>query len=106
CYLVSVDGVDDEGQPKTWRVVMDLGNGALGTLQRYVALEDIDAILLSHLHPDHFMDLCGLHVWCAGTPMVGIAGASRFMVPPIPPIELPSPTGWIQILACTPTLNF
>lgn len=62
CYLVSVDGVDDEGQPKTWRVIMDLGNGALGTLQRYVALEDIDAILLSHLHPDHFMDLCGLHV--------------------------------------------
>lgn len=62
CYLVSAQGVDDEGNPKTWRIILDIGNGALGTLQRYVALEDIDAIMLSHLHPDHFMDLCGLHI--------------------------------------------
>lgn len=62
CYLVSAEGVDEHGEPKTWRILLDLGNGALGTLQRYIALEDIDAILLSHLHPDHFMDLCGLHV--------------------------------------------
>lgn len=62
CYLVSAEGVDEAGQPKTWRLLMDLGNGALGTLQRYISLEDIDAILLSHLHPDHCMDLCGLHV--------------------------------------------
>ena len=25
-------------------------------------LYDIDAVMLSHLHPDHCMDLCGLHV--------------------------------------------
>src|SRR5690625_966451 len=62
CYLVSANGIDEHGAPKTWRIILDMGNGALGTLQRYVALEDIDAILLSHLHPDHYMDLCGLHV--------------------------------------------
>src|SRR5690625_1626277 len=62
CYLVSANGVDEHGQPKTWRIILDMGNGALGTLQRYLALEDIDAIMLSHLHPDHFMDLCGLHI--------------------------------------------
>src|SRR5699024_11989998 len=55
CYLVSANGVDEHGQPKTWRIILDMGNGALGTLQRYLALEDIDAIMLSHLHPDHFM---------------------------------------------------
>src|SRR5699024_12807639 len=60
CYLVSANGVDEHGQPKTWRIILDMGNGALGTLQGYLALEDIDAILLSHLHPDHCMDLCGL----------------------------------------------
>ncbi|VXB17769.1 MBL fold metallo-hydrolase [Citricoccus sp. K5] len=65
CYLVTAEGPDPDGAPgsqKTWRILMDLGNGALGTLQRYMALDDIDAVLLTHLHPDHCMDLCGLHV--------------------------------------------
>ena len=38
-YLVESDG---------YRVVLDLGNGALGALQRYVAPRDIDAVVLSH----------------------------------------------------------
>src|SRR5690625_5052962 len=62
CYLVSANGVDEHGQPKTWRIILDMGNGALGTLQRYLALEDIDAIMLSHLHPDHFMHLSGTDI--------------------------------------------
>lgn len=62
CYLLSAQGTDESGNPKTWRILLDLGNGALGTLQRYMLLEDLDAVLLSHLHPDHCMDLCGLHV--------------------------------------------
>jgi ribonuclease BN (tRNA processing enzyme) len=63
CYLVTAEGRTEDGSaPKTWRILMDLGNGALGTLQRYMSLDDIDAVLLSHLHPDHCMDLCGLHV--------------------------------------------
>ena len=58
CYLVEAD--DAEG--RTWRVVIDLGSGALGPLQRYTRLEALDALVLSHLHPDHFMDVCGLYV--------------------------------------------
>lgn len=58
CYLVEQD--DAEG--RTWRVLLDLGSGALGPLQRYLHPEQIDAILLSHLHPDHFIDTCGLYV--------------------------------------------
>ena len=57
CYLVTA--FDGE---RTWRILLDLGSGALGVLQRYMDLEDIDAIFLSHLHPDHCMDICGLHV--------------------------------------------
>lgn len=58
CYLVEQD--DEDG--RTWRVLLDLGSGALGPLQTHVDLRDIDAVLLSHLHPDHFLDLCGLYV--------------------------------------------
>ena len=58
CYLVEAD----DGDGRTWRVVLDLGNGAIGPLQRHVSLPDLDAILLSHLHADHCLDLCGLYV--------------------------------------------
>jgi ribonuclease BN (tRNA processing enzyme) len=47
-YLVEADG---------FRLVVDLGNGALGALQRYSELYGVDAVLLSHLHPDHWIDL-------------------------------------------------
>lgn len=52
-YLVEADG---------FKVVLDLGNGALGALQKYCGLYDIDAILLSHLHADHCIDLCAYWV--------------------------------------------
>ena len=47
---------------RTWNLVLDLGNGALGSLQRFIDPLAIDAIVLSHLHPDHCADLSGLHV--------------------------------------------
>jgi ribonuclease BN (tRNA processing enzyme) len=47
-YLLEEDG---------YRVVLDLGNGALGPLQQHVAPHEVDAIVLSHLHGDHCMDL-------------------------------------------------
>jgi len=57
CYLLEAD---QDG--RTWRVLMDLGSGALGALQRYVDPLTIDAVLLSHLHADHCLDLCGYYV--------------------------------------------
>jgi ribonuclease BN (tRNA processing enzyme) len=53
CYLI------DTGD---FRLVLDLGNGALGGLQRYADPTTIDAICLSHLHSDHCIDMCGLSV--------------------------------------------
>jgi ribonuclease BN (tRNA processing enzyme) len=38
-------------------IVVDLGPGALANLQRHVTLGDVDAVVLSHEHPDHWMDL-------------------------------------------------
>lgn len=53
CYLVEADG---------FRVLLDLGNGAVGALQAYCTVGDIDAVLITHLHPDHCMDLLPLYV--------------------------------------------
>jgi ribonuclease BN (tRNA processing enzyme) len=47
-YLVEQDG---------FRLLLDAGNGAIGALQRHVEIFDLDAVLLSHLHADHCLDL-------------------------------------------------
>lgn len=43
-----------------FRLLIDLGNGALGELQKHVDPRDIDAIFVSHLHGDHWLDLVPL----------------------------------------------
>lgn len=53
CYLVEHEG---------HRVVLDMGNGSLGPLQRHADIYDVDAVLLSHLHVDHCIDLCSYYV--------------------------------------------
>src|ERR1700753_2345112 len=53
CYLLEAEG---------FRLVVDLGSGGLGALQRYVTTSQIDAVALSHLHADHFIDMCSLWV--------------------------------------------
>jgi ribonuclease BN (tRNA processing enzyme) len=47
-YLVEHDG---------FRLLVDLGSGALGQLQQHVGLLDVDAVYVSHLHADHCIDL-------------------------------------------------
>jgi ribonuclease BN (tRNA processing enzyme) len=61
CYLLEAEHDDGTG-PRTWRILLDLGSGALGALQRYVDPLTIDAVLLSHLHADHCLDLSGYYV--------------------------------------------
>ncbi|MDA3642900.1 MBL fold metallo-hydrolase [Saccharopolyspora indica] len=45
------------------RLVIDLGNGTLGPLQRWVDPYDVDALFLTHLHPDHCADFAPLDVY-------------------------------------------
>lgn len=84
CYLLEVDQPTSGGRPRTWRFLLDLGSGALGPLQRFLDPRDVDAVLITHLHADHFLDLSGLYVM------------QRF-APPIresrPPIAVWGPAG-------------
>lgn len=63
CYLVQAPH-----RQRTFSLVLDLGPGALGALLDYVDPAGIDAVGLSHLHPDHCLDLCGLYVAVAYSP--------------------------------------
>ncbi|MGP9682820.1 MULTISPECIES: MBL fold metallo-hydrolase [unclassified Brachybacterium] len=54
---------DESG--RTWRVLMDLGSGAFGPLQSVIDPADLDAVIISHLHPDHYLDVTGLEVFWA-----------------------------------------
>lgn len=73
CYLLEAEG---------FRLVVDFGNGAIGPLQRYVDLLEIDAVLLSHLHADHCVDLYSYSIARTFSP----AG-------PQPPIPVYGPAG-------------
>lgn len=57
CYIVEAPF---EG--RTYRLLVDLGSGAFGPLQRHSTIRDIDAIALSHLHADHCFDMSGFYV--------------------------------------------
>ncbi len=47
-YLVEEDGVC---------LLLDCGNGVFSKLRRYRDYIDVDAVVISHLHADHFLDL-------------------------------------------------
>lgn len=51
CYLVRTAGCS---------IVLDLGHGAYAGLAGLVEPSGIDAVVISHLHPDHFVDLVPL----------------------------------------------
>lgn len=53
CYLVEHEGTT---------VLLDLGNGSLGALQRFTDIYAVDAVFVSHLHVDHCIDLCSYYV--------------------------------------------
>jgi ribonuclease BN (tRNA processing enzyme) len=47
-YLLQEDGT---------AVLLDCGNGVFGKLREHVDYVDVDAVVISHLHADHFLDL-------------------------------------------------
>jgi ribonuclease BN (tRNA processing enzyme) len=42
------------------KILIDMGNGSLANLQKFVSFEKIDLIILTHLHSDHMSDILTL----------------------------------------------
>jgi ribonuclease BN (tRNA processing enzyme) len=62
------------------RVWLDAGSGTLARLQEHVALEALDAVVLSHQHPDHWTDVEHLAValrWALDRPGVPVFAPDR-----------------------------
>jgi ribonuclease BN (tRNA processing enzyme) len=51
-YLLEAEG---------FRLLMDCGHGAMSNLSRVCDSADVDALFLSHAHPDHWADAVALH---------------------------------------------
>ena len=62
-------------------VWLDAGSGTLANLQRHVSLSDVDAVVLSHEHPDHWSDVEGYYV------------AVAYVVEPRDPVPVYAPAG-------------
>lgn len=59
-------------QTETTSIVLDFGPGAMGQLLNYMDPAELDAMVLSHLHADHCVDIIGMMVyrrWLPGSTM-------------------------------------
>jgi len=48
------------GRGRRDRVLLDCGGGILGNLLQHTTLTEISAIFVSHMHPDHYIDLIAM----------------------------------------------
>lgn len=85
-------------QSDTTSVWLDCGSGSLANLQRYIDLADLDGIVCSHSHPDHWMDLAlavnalryGLNAPNVGIPLYWTAETAELFA--VVSGRLPEPT--------------
>ncbi len=48
--------IDDDG----FRFSLDFGTGAFANMRKYADYDELDAVVISHMHADHFLDLIPL----------------------------------------------
>lgn len=78
-YLVVVEGTT---------VLIDLGPGSFSNLAVYARPESLDAIILTHLHQDHFLDVFPLYYYL------------RYEAKPERPLTVYAPAGAIDQFGC------
>jgi ribonuclease BN (tRNA processing enzyme) len=71
------------------KLLLDCGSGVLERLQRVASLDDIDAVVLSHLHGDHIADMALLRYALPFRKQFGTGKRERVTVfaPPAPEAE-------------------
>ncbi len=96
CYLIQHEGTN---------ILFDLGNGALGALQKYLDIYDLDAVFLSHLHADHCADVGALYVSLRYHPLgvkdpiavYGPTGVHQRLVESYGPTDEPGVLGYLDV---------
>ncbi len=88
----SFTGANDAGsgyliEQDTTRLLLDCGSGVLGRLMAETRLEELSAILITHFHPDHYLDLIPMRY------------GLRYGLKPIAPPRLLLPPGGRDFLA-------
>jgi len=61
------------------RLLLDCGNGVLANLQRVTDPLTVDAVFVSHYHPDHYVDLFALHALLRYAPQGPVARMPVYM---------------------------
>ncbi len=74
----------DSGETK---ILLDCGNGVLSRLQQYIDIEELDAVILSHLHSDHMSDVMILRYAVNIKMMKGLMERGIKVYAPESPIE-------------------
>lgn len=68
--------IEEEG----YSVLIDCGSGVVSNVQRYIKLEQIDAVVLSHYHNDHVSDIGAFHYFRLLQPFIQEAPAKPVRV--------------------------
>ncbi len=63
-------------------ILIDAGNGVVSRVQEFVALNDLKAVVVSHLHHDHIADLHGLRYGIRGLKIQGRRQEPLFVYAP------------------------
>ena len=95
-YLVEQDG---------FRLLLDCGNGVFSKLRRICDYVDVDAVLITHLHADHFLDLVPFSYALSYAPRqqpVPVGGWPGTTAPARPDLYVPhgGPAVFRRIVSC------
>jgi ribonuclease BN (tRNA processing enzyme) len=71
------------------RVLLDCGHGSLANLARVIDPASLDAVFVTHGHPDHFADLYALQALLRFAP-----------TGPLPPLPIHAPEGLLERMMC------
>lgn len=80
-------------QDRDTNILIDCGNGVVSALQKFIDFRRLDAVIISHLHPDHYLDLYTLRHAIAGSLRDGSRGDKLDLYLPRMPVDAFKPLG-------------
>lgn len=93
-YLIQKDGLN---------IMLDCGHGAFAQLQRYINFRHLNALIISHFHPDHYADIHAIRHAISGAMRDG-SRTERLIVycPTEPKKNFEEISGWQDVFMTIP----